>query len=75
MAVAHENGQCRILGLRLHFAYAPGMELGHLRPFVAVAEAGKKSPVSSRPGQQRALREGVIAGVFAGDRKQIQNCR
>src|SRR6266536_5369649 len=43
MTAAHESGQCRVLGLRLHFAYAPGMELRQLRYFVAVAETGNIS--------------------------------
>src|ERR1043166_2630097 len=70
MAVAHESGQCRVLGLRLHFAYAPGMELRQLRYFVALAEAGN----ISRTAQKIFLTQPALSRQIKALEDEIGQC-
>src|SRR6266496_1113715 len=70
MAVAHEIGQCRVLGLRLHFAYAPGMELRQLRYFVAVAETGN----ISRAAQKIFLTQPALSRQIKALEDEIGQC-
>src|ERR1044071_1684462 len=70
MAAAHESGQCRVLGLRLHFAYAPGMELRQLRYFVAVAETGN----ISRAAQKIFLTQPALSRQIKALEDEIGQC-
>src|SRR5213592_3733422 len=70
MAVAHESSQCRVLGLRLHFAYAPGMELRQLRYFVAVAETGN----ISRAAQKIFLTQPALSRQIKALEDEIGQC-
>src|SRR5213079_2127697 len=70
MAAAHESDQCQVLGLRLHFAYAPGMELRQLRYFVAVAETGN----ISRAAQKIFLTQPALSRQIKALEDEIGQC-
>src|SRR6266496_3079397 len=70
MAVAHESDQCQVLGLRLHSAYAPGMELRQLRYFVAVAENGN----ISRAAQKIFLTQPALSRQIKALEDEIGQC-
>ncbi len=70
MAAAHESDQCRVLGLRPRYAYAPGMELRQLRYFAAVAETGN----ISRAAQKMFLTQPALSRQIRALEDEIGQC-
>jgi DNA-binding transcriptional LysR family regulator len=70
MAATHESDQCQVLGLRLRFDYATGMELRQLRYFVAAAETGN----ISRAAQKIFLTQPALSRQIKALEDEIGQC-